>query len=150
MDLGLLYDASFVRTGGGTPDARDPTIAGVPDDGLRDLPLTVLPIGPLHLRFSGGGTFRVLPRWVVGGAIRRLNRRGIPAMVYLHPRDLVPCPAHPALSGWWRLRAGVGASRCAGKLRPLLRQHRFGCCADALGLDGARPVAEARRATVAP
>ena len=147
-ELGLLYDASLVCSGGDWPRvASRPDGAGsIPDferSGIRELPLTVFRFGRVNLRFSGGGYFRVLPRWAMDGAIRYLNRRGVPAMVYLHPRDLVSSPECPELSGLWRVRACVGAAKAQQKLARLLREHRFGCCADVLEVDRAPVLAGA-------
>ncbi len=57
--------------------------------------------------------------------IRRLNRKGMPAMVYVHPWEVDPSQPRieaPLKSRW---RHYVGLHGTAGKLANLMRRFRF-------------------------
>jgi polysaccharide deacetylase family protein (PEP-CTERM system associated) len=56
--------------------------------GVLELPMTVLPAGPLRVPFGGGVYFRALPWPVVWWAFRWHRRRGLPVLGYLHPYDV--------------------------------------------------------------
>ncbi|MCI0428251.1 MAG: DUF3473 domain-containing protein [Nitrospiraceae bacterium] len=77
------------------------------------------------LYFGGGGYFRLLPYRAVRWALRRINRAGIPAVVYIHPRELDP--GHPVVPvrRSHRVRHYVNLKRTEAKLRCLLTDFRF-------------------------
>jgi len=74
----------------------------------------------------GGGCFRLLPYPVVRAAIRAINRRGQPAVFYLHPYELDDEELRHLLHGETRktrlVRLSQGLNRCRteAKLRRLL------------------------------
>ncbi len=74
---------------------------------------------------GGGGYLRLLPLWVIKGAVAAAQRCGLPAMIYLHPWELDP--DQPVLKmgrlGTWRHR--VNLARTHDKLRRLLEAFRF-------------------------
>jgi hypothetical protein len=64
--------------------------------------------------------------WVTRWAIRRLERAGRPAVVYLHPWEFDP--GQPRVAGLGLVRAfrhRVGIGRTGQKLERLLREFRF-------------------------
>ncbi len=139
-ESGLEYDASLfpgTRADGGYlcppgPHVMSDTPSGV---GLPELPMSVLTMGPVRLPFSGGGYMRLLPAPVIRACFARFHRRGLPVVVYLHPRDFatdcprVPMPLHR------RFKSHVGLDTTKDKLKMLLGRYRFGTCASVLGLD---------------
>lgn len=140
LDLGFEYDASLFpgkRGHGGYPcpqeahEFRD-TPSGRP---LLELPMSLLSLGPVKLAFSGGGYLRVLPFRVIQFGFDRFARRGIPAVLYLHPRDFaqdtprVPMPPHR------RFKCYTGLNTTLPKFDALLRRYEFGTCAQVLGLE---------------
>jgi len=139
-DLGIRYDSSLFpapRGHGGYICPRHPheftqTPSGRP---MRELPISVLKLGPVRLAFSGGGYVRLLPMRVIDRGFRTFNRAGIPVVVYLHPRDFtadqprVPMPPHR------KFKAYVGLSTTRGKLRRMLERYRFDTCAAVLGIE---------------
>jgi hypothetical protein len=93
---------------------------------MWEVPLAVLELGGARLPVAGGGYFRLYPLWLTRWAIRRLERAGRPAVVYLHPWEFDP--GQPAVPGLGRLRTfrhRVGIGRTAEKLARLLREFRF-------------------------
>ena len=94
----------------------------------RALPMSVLPLGPLRLPFSGGGYLRLLPERMIRYGFERFARRGVPVVVYLHPRDFAPdCPRVP-MSPVRGLKCYVGLHTTAGKLEMLLGRYQFDTC----------------------
>ena len=138
-DLGLSYDASALppvwRARGERCPARAHYQHGMDGDGrLLELPISTTGVGRWQTRFCGGGYLRLFPRWLVERAMARHNRKGLPCVVYLHPRDLAPdCPRAP-MPWHRRFRCYVGLSRTAEKLDRLLARFSFTRCDALLGL----------------
>lgn len=136
---GLTYDASLFpapRGHGGytagqvTPGAHYLTTPR--GRRLMQLPMSIarLGAGPVGKRmcYSGGGYFRLLPIGLIEQGLAREAREGRPTVIYLHPRDFAPdCPRVPMpLSR--RFKCYVGCATTEGKLRSLLKAHRWDTC----------------------
>jgi len=107
---------------------------GIPDaptglhrrEGIWEIPLSVLELSGARLPVAGGGYFRLYPLWLTRWAIRRLERLGRPAVVYLHPWEFDPSqPRVPGLGLLRTWRHRVGISRNTAKLVSLLRDFSF-------------------------
>ena len=139
-DLGLRYDASLFparRGHGGYPCPVEPhTFTEAPSGRpMPELPMSVMRLAGVRMPFSGGGYLRLLPPRLIHHGFRQLNRRGIPAVVYLHPRDFAPdCPRVP-MPPHRRFKCYVGLAGTKDKLRMLLRHYRFDTCAAVLGVN---------------
>ncbi len=124
---GYRYDSSIFPVHHdryGIPNA--PTAVHRRGAGIWELPLSVLELGGARLPVAGGGYFRLYPLWLTRWAIRRLERAGRPAVVYLHPWEFDP--GQPWVRGLGLLRAfrhRVGIGRNVRKLVSLLREFRF-------------------------
>ncbi len=141
--VGLQYDASLFparRAHGGYPCQPGPHLRPSGDSGsVAELPMSVLRLGPARLCFSGGGYFRLLPAWLIEYGMRRAEKAGRPAVVYLHPRDFaIDCPVVP-MSAYRRFKCYVGQGSTEGKLRLLLQMHRFTTCYEVLRQQGLLP-----------
>jgi peptidoglycan-N-acetylglucosamine deacetylase len=139
-DLGILYDSSLFparRGHGGYLCPRHPHDFTAAPSGrpMRELPISVLKVGPLRLAFSGGGYIRLLPFNVIERGFRSFNRAGHPVVVYLHPRDFAPDQPRVPMPPQRRFKAYVGISSTRDKLRRMLARYRFDTCASVLGLD---------------
>lgn len=93
-ELGLKYDASIfpVKTFlYGIPDAptqiHKPQINGR-ELNLYEVPMSVIKLGAKSVGYSGGFYFRFFPKFLIKEAIRRANRQGESAIIYLHPREI--------------------------------------------------------------
>jgi polysaccharide deacetylase family protein (PEP-CTERM system associated) len=86
----IKYDASVFPIH--HPDYGIPyaPIAPYQLNGLTEFPASVVRIFGVNLPVSGGGYFRVLPYFVTKWAIRKINREGRPAIIYLHPWEFDP------------------------------------------------------------
>jgi polysaccharide deacetylase family protein (PEP-CTERM system associated) len=139
-DLGLVYDTSLFparRGHGGYNCPREPhkftaTPSGRP---IQELPISIMKLGTMRLAFSGGGYMRLLPGWLIRRGFNRLNRKRIPTVVYLHPRDFAPdCPRVP-MPLHRRFKSYVGLATTRAKLSMLLNRYRFDTCAAVLGIN---------------
>ena len=124
---GYRYDSSIfpVRHDRyGIPDA--PSGVHRREEGIWEIPLSVVELSGARLPVAGGGYLRLYPLWLTQWAFRRLERAGRPAVVYLHPWEFDP--SQPRVPGvgllrTWRHRVGI--SRNAHKLVSLMREFRF-------------------------
>ncbi len=95
-------------------------------DGLTEYPPAAVRIGGLTIPVAGGIFFRLLPYTLTAAALRRMNGKGRPAVVYMHPWELDAdqprVPGLPARHTWyhyWGLRGALA------KYSRLLREFRF-------------------------
>ncbi len=124
---GYRYDSSIFPVHHdryGIPEA--PTAVHRREEGIWELPLSVLEFGRARLPVAGGGYFRLYPLWLTRWALRRLEQAGRPAVVYLHPWEFDPGqPRVPGVGLLRTFRHHVGIGRNARKLTLLLRRFRF-------------------------
>lgn len=151
-ELGIRYSSSIFPIAGrryGIPSAprfphRWPTC------NLIEFPLTTIRRFGRNLPVAGGGYFRLLPKAILSGAIREVNREGQPAVVYLHPYEF----ASGELSTLQKrglplgLRTYLGQSLfrglVPGRLHALLSEFPFAPLADVLRLNSAGVALPAR------
>ena len=140
IDLGLTYDASFFpapRGHGGYPSPQMPhTFTATPSGRpIRELPISVMRLGPTKLAFAGGGYLRLLPKPLIRRGFASFERRGWPVVVYLHPRDFCPEQPRVPMPLRRRFKSYVGLATTKGKLEMMLSRYRFDTCAAVLGLE---------------
>jgi len=143
---GFRYDATLYpgkHAHGGMPGMPGKPFLLLTLEGnkIEEYPVTLMNIAGYRLAFAGGGYFRLFPVVFISQCIKWLNRRGTPAMSYLHPRDLDP--GVPSLPMSWkrRFKCYVNLSRSCNKLEKMLRIHPFGSIRDWRdGRDGPLPV----------
>lgn len=113
--------------------AREPVRLALPGGAsLLEFPLTTLAIGPLVLPLAGGAYLRLLPAWLFRLGFGWLVRREVPTILYLHPWEIDwEQPVQP-VSRRIRWNHYHGLDRMEGRLRGLLRQHRFVAVGDVL------------------
>lgn len=124
---GYRYDSScnplpFV---GDRRGARTPFEIATPHGCLQEVPplVTSSPIG--NLPTGGGWGFRVFPLAMVEASVQRLNEDGMPAVFYLHPRELDPCGPRLKLSPLRSFAAYGPPWSAEQRLRCLLQCFRF-------------------------
>jgi polysaccharide deacetylase family protein (PEP-CTERM system associated) len=127
---GIRYDSSVYplkRKRCGIPDAPlIPYDIDTPSGVIREFPIATLEVGGLRFPMGGGGYFRLFPYSVTSMAIKRLNRKGIPAVFYLHPWELDPDQPVPAGVPWrqqWKHR--VNLKQTEHKFRRLCEEFAF-------------------------
>lgn len=58
--------------------------------GIIEFPMTVLPLKFYNLPISGGFYLRLLPDLIIKAGIKNRNKKGFPAMIYIHPWETYP------------------------------------------------------------
>jgi polysaccharide deacetylase family protein (PEP-CTERM system associated) len=105
------------------------------DNGLVEVPMSTVNFGGRLWPVGGGGYFRLYPYQLTRVAVRRLEREGQPAIVYLHPYELDPAELreieHP-VSARTRLTQGLNRRFVRPRLQRLLKEFRFGPVRDVI------------------
>jgi polysaccharide deacetylase family protein (PEP-CTERM system associated) len=93
---------------------------------LWEVPASTIRFLGQNLPVTGGGYLRHSPYWYSRAMIRKLNREGLPAIVYIHPWELDPdLPKIEGLSAMQRFRTYGSTSVLAMKLERLLGDFDF-------------------------
>jgi polysaccharide deacetylase family protein (PEP-CTERM system associated) len=128
-EAGFVYDSSIFPIGHHDLYGIEgfPRYAYVHANGLVEIPPSTLKILGKNIPFGGGGYFRLYPYRVTRQAIRMVNRKGYPAMVYLHPWELDPdCPRVAQADGRTRFRQYVNLRKTEPRLARLLEDFTWG------------------------
>ena len=93
MDEGFLYDSSMAPLPiiGNQEYPRTPHRLELHGGRLWEFPPLVVRTGLINLPFGGGWGLRIFPYPMIRAAIRQMNGRGYPALIYIHPREFDPC-----------------------------------------------------------
>jgi len=94
-------------------------------EGIIEIPASAINLFGVRIPFGGGFSFRLFPFFLTENFIKRLNRKGFPAVVYLHPREIDP--KHPRLSLPLRERFihYYNIKNTLKKLEDLLKKFQF-------------------------
>jgi len=98
-----------------------------------EFPISTLRIFGANFPFAGGGYLRLLPAGVVKWGIKRLNKEGHPAIVYIHPWEIDPDQPRLKLRGLSGFRHYVNLSRNAAKLKNLFSDLKFSSIEEVVG-----------------
>ena len=96
------------------------------DDGLLELPMSVVEVGGARLPCPGGGYFRLYPYALTRALIRRCNAAGRPAIFYAHPWEFDPAQPRMPLSPVKRFRHYNNLRATLGRLDRLLGEFEWG------------------------
>jgi polysaccharide deacetylase family protein (PEP-CTERM system associated) len=136
LDEGIRYDASLVpyrpQSFNVTPKPHRfrETLSGRE---IMELPVSALPLGKLSIPYCGGGYLRLMPSFLLYWLMTLQNQRGLPNVVYLHPRDFaVDCP-RTKLPPLRYFRTYHGISSTQAKLEFILSNFEWDTCASLLG-----------------
>jgi polysaccharide deacetylase family protein (PEP-CTERM system associated) len=142
LECGIEYDSSIFPVQDslyGVPGAlRFPfVIHSLGARQLVEFPMTTTRVGKRNLPLGGGAYLRVLPYPYMRWGMRRVNKEGQSAIVYLHPWEIDP--DHPRLRS--RGKRGVSSHyinlrAMEDKLRRLLSDFRFATVSDVLAQRG--------------
>lgn len=124
---GILYDSSMVPlTRMGSPGFPvNPGPVPTPSGDIFEFPLTAMRCFGENIPFTGGLALRLTPYFYILSKIRRMNREGLPAMVYFHPWELDPDPPRLPLPPARRFMTGFNLQGAASKLDGLMRHLAF-------------------------
>lgn len=139
-ELGFKYSSSVFPFAGrryGIPTA--PRFIHVWDScALVEFPMTTARFLGRNRPVCGGGYFRLLPGMVARAAIRRVNREGRPAVIYMHPYEIDVYELRELKAAGWRFSAkthfmqALFRGRIEGRLRKLFAAFRFATMAEIL------------------
>lgn len=94
-ELGFRYDSSIfpirhdIYGDPGAPrQAYEVQVSG--DRNIIEIPASTVDFLGKRMPLGGGGWLRQFPYWFTRRGIKKLNRLGVPAMVYLHPWEIDP------------------------------------------------------------
>jgi len=133
VDQGYLYDSSLfpIRRRGygyaGAPSAPHEWNGSAGT--LLELPPATLSVWGLRLPAAGGGYLRQLPLALIRAAIRQQARRGLPAVLYIHPWELDPEQPRLRAGPLTRVRHYRGLERTTERLRALLSEFQMSSAA---------------------
>lgn len=97
--------------------------------GLIEFPISTLRLAGRNWPAGGGFYLRSMPYPVTRWAIKRLNRQGLPAILYLHPWELdlgQRASVKQKVTARERISHYYGRASLANKLHRLLGEFRFG------------------------
>ena len=128
---GFQYDATLYpghHGHGGIPGLpiRPFIIQTENDHRIEEYPVTLINIANYRFAFSGGGYFRLFPKVIISQYIKMLNRKGIPVLSYLHPRDMDYKAPQLPMPRIRRFKCYINVSGSVKKLDKLLQKHSFG------------------------
>lgn len=92
---------------------------------IEEYPSTLISLAGYRFAFAGGGYFRLFPESIITKLIRHFNRKCVPVMIYLHPRDLDPNTPRLEMPAKRRFKCYVNLSRSEEKLDKLLDKCAF-------------------------
>jgi len=101
---------------------------------LLELPPSTLNLSGFTIPFSGGFYFRAMPYFLIKTGIKKLNLRGLPAIAYLHPREIDPDAPRLPLSLAQKFIHYTGLKRALTKLEKLLTDFQFTSIRNYFGL----------------
>lgn len=145
-ECGIIYDSSIfplkTRRYGISGFERSGSTIRTPSGPIKELPVSVLELSrPKGLRIpvGGGGYFRLFPLWFLRYSLKRLEREGLPFVLYCHPYEFNP-------SEWRQLRnkiplrrrihQGLGRGGFEYKVMQLLKIGAFGTMSELLQQSG--------------
>lgn len=116
--LGFTYSSSVLPAA--NPLHGWPGFGNAPRrvDGILEIPITLVRIGPLRVPVGAGTYFRCLPFPLVRRAFERLAARGEPVVGYFHPYDIDAAQERV-------MSAGVRGSRLLNSLLYVNRHRAF-------------------------
>ncbi len=137
IEEGLSYDSSIFPVTNyryGIPGSEPwPHVIERSGGKISEFPVTTWPRAGRQIPVAGGAYFRIYPYALTRAAFRSINKRGRPAVFYLHPWEVDPnhprirLPRRIGILHYWNL----GATEA--RLRRLLRDFRFAPMREVLG-----------------
>lgn len=124
---GCRYDSSYnpLHFIGNPRGPRAPHAIDTCAGPILELPPMVTPSPIGNLPSGGGWGFRFFPLALIRGTVQQFNAAGIPALLYLHPREMEACGPRLPLSPLRSFVSYGPRTDAAGRLRELLSNFRF-------------------------
>jgi len=136
IDSGLQYDSSTVPLTmmGDRLYPRYPFKVHTRRGSIWEFPATTMRCLWESFPYTGGLPLRMSPFWFTVQGIRKLNRMGYPAMVYMHPWEFDENPPRIPLPPGRKFMHEYLMTSVPSKIEGLLERFRFGPIRDVLGI----------------
>ena len=130
IEEGYQYDSSIVpivHDYYGIPGAN-PTIHKIQTSSgfIWELPPSTYSLGVMTLPIAGGGYFRLFPYPILRKFLRKVEKKGQPLIMYLHPWELDPDQPRMNGSFFSQFRHYLNLDKVQGRLSQLLMDFSFG------------------------
>jgi len=126
---GFTYDSSVfpaVRTSGGIAGFNPfPQVMELEAGELVEIPVSTSKLMGVTTAFCGGGFFRFFPEGYIHRNIKKINRQGQPAVVYIHPRDIDPHQPRMKLKALNGFMYYYGLKGAEAKFRRLVKNYTW-------------------------
>ena len=138
-EMGIKYDSSIFPVKhdryGFLTAPRFPFYIDLKENGeLIEFPLSTIRMWGNNIPVAGGAYLRFYPYWFIRLAIKKLNKIGKPAIVYLHPWEIDADQPRVELSFKSKFRHYGNLLMTEKKLSKLLKDFEFGTVRQVLGL----------------
>jgi polysaccharide deacetylase family protein (PEP-CTERM system associated) len=128
-ELGFTYDSSIYpihHDRYGMPGApRGPFRFQTPSGPLTEFPITTFRLGGHNMPVGGGGYLRLLPRLYTRLGLQRVQKEGLPIVVYIHPWEVDDEQPRLPVSLKSRVRHYTNLSRTFDRLKSVLQQGNY-------------------------
>lgn len=127
-EMGFRYDSSIFPIRNlyyGIPNAPNYPYHPFEDSSFLEFPLATVKVLGINWPIGGGFYLRTLPYSIVRSGIRKLNRQGRPAILYLHPWELDLGQQYKHVTPRERITHYHGRASLERKLRGLLSEFKF-------------------------
>jgi hypothetical protein len=128
-EAGYLYDSSVFpakRGHGGIADFKlEPHEINTAHGSLIEIPQSMIEVFGKRLSFFGGGYLRIAPVFLIKWGISKLQKTGLPTVIYVHPREVDPSHPRLPLKLHRRFKSYVNLSSTIPKLHWLCENYKF-------------------------
>jgi polysaccharide deacetylase family protein (PEP-CTERM system associated) len=137
LQHGIQYDSSIFPMSFMSAYDTIPGISMGPfrfENGLIEFPLSCAEKFSLRIPCSGGCFFRAMPYAITKHLLAGINRKGSPAMFYLHPWEVDPDQPKQHMPILDSIRHYINIDKTYGRLERLIQDFRFTSAKKVLGL----------------
>jgi polysaccharide deacetylase family protein (PEP-CTERM system associated) len=128
-ELGFTYDSSIYpirHDRYGMPGApRSPFRFQTPSGPMTEFPITTFRLAGHNMPVGGGGYLRLLPRFYTRMGLKRVQKEGVPIVIYIHPWEVDPGQPTLPVSLKSRLRHYTNLSRTFDRFQSVLQAGKY-------------------------
>jgi len=128
-ELGFTYDSSIYpirHDRYGMPGApRSPFRFQTPSGPMTEFPITTFRLAGHNMPVGGGGYLRLLPRFYTRMGLKRVQKEGVPIVIYIHPWEVDPDQPTLPVSLKSRLRHYTNLSRTFDRFQSVLQAGKY-------------------------
>ena len=124
---GYIYDSSVFPASRGHGGLKK-NVSTQPyklSSGIWELPISTIRLFRFNIAYSGGGYLRFFPYSLIKWALKKNNKKNIPAIVYLHPRDIDPNQPKLKMPVNRYLKSYINLRSTEKKINILLKDFKF-------------------------